>query len=111
MENYKGEKQLFVTIITDNVFNTIRKSYFQLVVMPQRSSQKEPTNLVSTTSTCSEFNFEDVCSPGNTLLWDLVQDDKAVGYIYSEQCCNFHALTCLYSSLTAENCCDNGCIA
>lgn len=29
-------------------------------------------------STCKEFNFEDVCKPGNTLLWDLVQDDKAV---------------------------------
>ncbi|XP_053405325.1 ubiquitin carboxyl-terminal hydrolase 34-like isoform X2 [Mercenaria mercenaria] len=47
-------------------------------VMSQRQSQKESsTHTNSTTSSCSEFNFEDVCKPGNTLLWDLVQDDKA----------------------------------
>ena len=27
------------------------------------------------------FNLENVCKPGSTLLWDLVQDDKIVGRI------------------------------
>lgn len=26
----------------------------------------------------SQFNLENVCKPGNTLLWDLLQDDKVV---------------------------------
>ncbi|XP_052769790.1 ubiquitin carboxyl-terminal hydrolase 34-like isoform X3 [Mya arenaria] len=46
-------------------------------VMSQRPSQKEPLVHSSTVATCADFNFEDVCKLGNTLLWDLVQDDKA----------------------------------
>jgi len=49
--------------------------------MNPRPSQKEPPSHASTISTCTEFNFEDVCKPGNTLLWDLVQDDKAVSCV------------------------------
>ncbi|KAL4238015.1 Ubiquitin carboxyl-terminal hydrolase 34 [Mactra antiquata] len=49
-------------------------------VISQRQSQKEalPSHTCNITSnTCSEYGIEDVCKPGNTLLWDLVQDDKA----------------------------------
>lgn len=28
----------------------------------------------------TEFNFDGVCTKGNTLLWDLVQEDTAVSY-------------------------------
>lgn len=28
----------------------------------------------------SQFNLENVCKPGNTLLWDLLQDDKIVSH-------------------------------
>ena len=35
--------------------------------------------MVETIHTC--IKFDDVCKPGNTLLWDLVQDDNVVsGY-------------------------------
>ncbi|WAR19191.1 UBP34-like protein [Mya arenaria] len=40
-------------------------------VMSQRPSQKEPLVHSSTVATCADFNFEDVCKLGNTLLWDL----------------------------------------
>ena len=44
--------------------------------MQQRPAQKE-----AMTSTGSEFSYEDVCKPGSTLLWDLVQEDKVVSFI------------------------------
>jgi len=28
------------------------------------------------------FKLNDVCQPGNTLLWDLLQDDKIVSYLF-----------------------------
>ena len=46
------------------------------LVMQQRPTQKE-----AMTSTASEFSYEDVCKPGSTLLWDLVQEDKVVSFI------------------------------
>ena len=51
--------------------------------MGQRGSQKENTGVTnnSVATQCSEFNFEDVCKPGNTLLWDLVQEDKSVSVL------------------------------
>lgn len=31
----------------------------------------------------THFKIDDVCKPGNTLLWDLLQDDKIVrNYTY-----------------------------
>lgn len=55
-------------------------------VLNPRPSQKEPVSHTCTISTCTEFNFEDVCKPGNTLLWDLVQDDKAVSINLDHKC-------------------------
>jgi len=58
--------------------------------MSQRPVQKEreASVHVSMSAPCLDFNFEDVCKPGNTLLWDLVQDDKAVrlNTYYQEYC-------------------------
>lgn len=31
----------------------------------------------------THFKIDDVCKPGNTLLWDLLQDDKIVKFHYS----------------------------
>ena len=45
-------------------------------MLQQRGGQKE-----ATTSADSEFSYEDVCKPGNTLLWDLVQEDKVVSLL------------------------------
>ena len=45
-------------------------------MLQQRGDQKE-----ATTSADSEFSYEDVCKPGNTLLWDLVQEDKVVSLL------------------------------
>ncbi|XP_052272263.1 ubiquitin carboxyl-terminal hydrolase 34-like isoform X3 [Dreissena polymorpha] len=39
--------------------------------------QKEPPAHSAMLPACSDFNFKDVCKSGSTLLWDLVQDDKA----------------------------------
>jgi hypothetical protein len=32
----------------------------------------------------ADFTFEEVCKKGNTLIWDLVQDDMAVSTIFSK---------------------------
>ena len=85
--------------------------YIFMTVMSQRQSQKESvTHTNNTVSSCSEFNFEDVCKPGNTLLWDLVQDDKAVSIrtcidlicfrlyylmLFMEQTSNFVCVICI----------------
>lgn len=47
-----------------------------ILVMQQRPTQKE-----AMTSTGSEFSYEEVCKPGSTLLWDLVQEDKVVSLV------------------------------
>ncbi len=44
--------------------------------MPQRSLQSKET--MEAMDTATEFTFDDVCKPGNTLLWDLVQEEKSV---------------------------------
>ena len=49
---------------------------FSISVLPQRPNQNE-----AACSTGSEFSYEDVCKPGITLLWDLVQEDKVVSGI------------------------------
>ena len=41
---------------------------------PKAENQKEEVS--------SGIRFEDVCKPGNTLLWDLVQDHKIVSVLY-----------------------------
>lgn len=35
----------------------------------------------------TDINLDNVCKKGNTLLWDIVQDDDAVSYlIYPKDC-------------------------
>ena len=50
---------------------------YPLSVLPQRPGQTDASS-----STGSEFSYEDVCKPGSTLLWDLVQEDKVVSRIF-----------------------------
>lgn len=45
---------------------------FTAMVHPYATAVQEGANV------CSDFRFEDVCKPGNTLLWDLVQENTAV---------------------------------
>lgn len=42
----------------------------------QSSPEKSPVRLDPRLSAC--FKVENVCQPGNTLLWDLLQDNKIV---------------------------------
>lgn len=42
----------------------------------QSSPEKSPVRLDPRLSAC--FKLENVCQPGNTLLWDLLQDNKIV---------------------------------
>ncbi len=37
-----------------------------------------PTQREAGLQTCPEFTIDEVCKKGNTLLWDIVQDDIAV---------------------------------
>lgn len=42
----------------------------------QSSPEKSPVRLDPRLSAC--FKVDNVCQPGNTLLWDLLQDNKIV---------------------------------
>lgn len=45
-----------------------------------RSPEKSPVRVDPRLSAC--FKPDNVCQPGNTLLWDLLQDDKIVSIIF-----------------------------
>jgi hypothetical protein len=47
-------------------------SRFHQPKLPGRPGIHEVTRI------CSQFKIENVCKPGSTLLWDLLQDDKIV---------------------------------
>lgn len=50
----------------------------------KRSSNKTSSDLMvpKESSSSGVFKIVDVCQPGKTLLWDLLQDDKIVCYQY-----------------------------
>ncbi|GAB0088688.1 ubiquitin carboxyl-terminal hydrolase 34 [Sergentomyia squamirostris] len=42
----------------------------------EKSNQESPNSSTSSINAQESFKLNDVCQPGNTLLWDLLQDDK-----------------------------------
>lgn len=58
----------------------------------QSSPDKSPLRVDPRLSVC--FKADNVCQPGNTLLWDLLQDDKIV-FICS---CHYIFIKCDYFS-------------
>nr|KAG5696977.1 hypothetical protein BaRGS_008439 [Batillaria attramentaria] len=51
-------------------------SHLPRSVIHHRPPQRELREKLSSVA-CADFTFDDVCKKGNTLLWDLVQDDTA----------------------------------
>ncbi|XP_034942559.1 ubiquitin carboxyl-terminal hydrolase puf [Chelonus insularis] len=51
---------------------TMRRSVFRPPQVRRRAMRQQSM----TSRLTSQFNLETVCKPGNTLLWDLLQDDK-----------------------------------
>lgn len=47
----------------------------------QTSKNVHPCTQNITTTISNQFNIENVCKPGSTLLWDLLQDDNIVSNI------------------------------
>lgn len=47
----------------------------------QTSKNVHPCTQNITTTISNQFNIENVCKPGSTLLWDLLQDDNIVSHI------------------------------
>ncbi|XP_068081544.1 ubiquitin carboxyl-terminal hydrolase puf [Anabrus simplex] len=56
--------------IPQHLSNMAFHSRFHTPKLPSRSGLQEVTRV------CSQFKMENVCKPGSTLLWDLLQDDK-----------------------------------
>lgn len=50
------------------------------------SPEKSPIRVDPRLSAC--FKADNVCQPGNTLLWDLLQDDKIVSQSFVLLCYN-----------------------
>lgn len=52
--------------------------------MKAMSNQSSPDKSPVRVDPCLSSNFkaDNVCVPGNTLLWDLLQDDKIVSKIF-----------------------------
>lgn len=42
----------------------------------------------------TDINLDNVCKKGNTLLWDLVQDEDAVSYILQKNICKKEVNAC-----------------
>jgi ubiquitin carboxyl-terminal hydrolase 34 len=43
-----------------------------------RFHSTRPGSLLEASRVFAQFSVDNVCRPGNTLLWDLLQDDKIV---------------------------------
>jgi len=71
MADFEGED----SVCEEELAQLAEHAQMNLNAFPGQSSpEKSPIRVDPKLSAC--FNIENVCQPGNTLLWDLLQDNK-----------------------------------
>lgn len=68
----------------------------------QTNKNAHPCTQNMSTTISNQFNIENVCKPGSTLLWDLLQDENIVSFRKHYVCLVFNCFTCIDSECSKE---------
>lgn len=79
--HYSSSPRNRIDLNRSNTPNNIQKSHKNHVKTSGSSGNEKNRSNSSNVSSPMRARSPDVCQPGNTLLWDLLQDDKIVSHI------------------------------